>query len=442
MFENRAEAVLFVLSATMISFVVGFAVRDQRWFPTGPLLRAANEAHRLTSPPAWAVPRVYERSGVSSSAGSGARTRGLTLVASHWSDDNWLPGLRLLSPDGEVLHEWHVDPSSLAASDGDGEAASIGPEWARHLALRDRNIHSARLLSDGDVVLTVEYVAALRLDACSRIEWALREENHHTVVRADDGTFWIPAGSRSPPAGTRRPWSVPGLQEPLYHDRMLQVTPEGEITSDIHVLEVLFANGLEHLVPRANFFGSGDLTHLNDIEPLPRRLSAAFPEFEAGDLLVSLRDLNLVMVVDPNTLNVRWHRTGPFIMQHDPDFLPDGSISVFDNRFDFTPRGSFLGGSRVLSLSPGTDSTAVLFSPGDSMAFYTEFMGNSQQLADGHLLLTEAQAGRVMETNRRGEIVWEWVVEPYDESHVPEVAFAARYDFAVEQVAAWPCSPS
>lgn len=235
------------------------------------------------------MPRVYQERGGTTHREAGSTTRGFTLVASHWSDDDWMPRLRLLDPDGGVLHAWHVDPDALAASGAGEGAPPIGPERAHHLALRDRDIHGAHLMPDGDLVLTLEYVGTLRIDACSRVEWALHEENHHTVVRADDGTF--------------------------------------------------------------------------------------------------------------------------------------------------------LGGSRVLAVSPGSDSTTVLFAPDDSLTFYTEFLGNSQLLENGHLLVTEAQGGRVLETSASGEVVWEWVVDPYDESQVPEVAFAARYEYEAQPVEAWECSP-
>lgn len=55
-------------------------------------------------------------------------------------------------------------------------------------------------------------------------------------------------------------------------------------------------------------------------------------------------------------------------------------------------------------------------------------------------LTTESLPGRVVEVTADGRTVWEWVVETHDESRVPEVIDAVRYDQSREDVRSWPCS--
>jgi hypothetical protein len=178
---------------------------------------------------------------------------------------------------------------------------------------------------------------------------------------------------------------------------------------------------------------------MNDVEPLPSSMADTYPLFDAGDLLVSLRDLHLVFVFDPETRDVKWHAFGPFIRQHDPDFLGDGQIGVFDNNPDGTHRGTVLGGSRILVLAPPSDSVRVRFPTPRSDTFYTEAAGKWQQLANGNLLLTEAQAGRVVEVDSAGALVWEWIRTP-TRRRVPEILDGTRYDLTPADVAAWGCS--
>jgi len=159
-----------------------------------------------------------------------------------------------------------------------------------------------------------------------------------------------------------------------------------------------------------------------------------------GDLLVSLRTPSLVFVVDPTSLEVKWTASTPFLHQHDPDFLGDGWIGVFDNNQDPTPRGTMLGGSRIVALSPSIDSMKTLFPTARSEPFYTATAGHWQTLANGNYLLTEVRAGRVVEVAPSGRTVWEWIHPPYDDARVPFVMNGTRYDLTRADVADWPCT--
>ncbi|PSQ69065.1 MAG: hypothetical protein BRD31_06445, partial [Bacteroidetes bacterium QH_2_64_26] len=79
--------------------------------------------------------------------------------------------------------------------------------------------------------------------------------------------------------------------------------------------------------------------------PLPSAMADEHPLFKSGDLVVSVKRLHLVFVFDPDSMTVKWHASDPFVAQHDPDFIGDGWIAVFDNQDDGTGRGSLLGGS-------------------------------------------------------------------------------------------------
>ncbi len=144
------------------------------------------------------------------------------------------------------------------------------------------------------------------------------------------------------------------------------------------------------------------------------------------------------MVVDPNTLDVKWHKHSDFIHQHDPDFTGNGWIGVFDNNSDFK-NGEMLGGSRIVSFQPHTDSTRIRFPTPHSDPFYTTIRGKWQSLDNGNMLLTEAQSGRVVEVDPEGRTVWEWAYRPI-EGQIASVSKATRHDLAREKVASWSCS--
>ena len=156
--------------------------------------------------------------------------------------------------------------------------------------------------------------------------------------------------------------------------------------------------------------------------------------------MVSLRQIDLVFVVDPATGKVKWADSQSWIMQHDPDFIGDGWIGVFDNNRDLTERGTMMGGSRIIAVRPHTGEQKMLYPVEGAAPFYTEFGGKWQTLANGNMLITEARAARVFEATPAGETVWEWVNPRYDDRLVPEVMEGTRYPYTADQVAAWPCS--
>jgi hypothetical protein len=432
---DRLEKVVFGLSVLVLVFLSGYASRTFGWFPDSFLQQAWLEARLaaihsggIASPvPISMVPRVHDGQGAEV-LDRAAMQPGLTLLASMWkTDGGWEPGLRLIDADGEVLHAWRVDVGTfLGASDSVRRSVKDA---------RSRSVHGTYLFRNGDVLANIDYVGTVRLDACSRPRWRLVAGSNHSIARADDGTFWIPGST------DLRPSNHPLPIGPIYRDLMLRVSGKGEVLDRIDVLDLLYANDLQDHLLKAQHTDQGDATHLNDIEPLPDSIAGGYSLFSPGDLLVSLRNLNLIMVVDPATRRVKWHTSDPFLAQHDPDFIGRGWIGVLDNRWDGTMRGTRLSGSRIVAVQPRTGALRTLYPEPGSDPFYTDEMGKWQQLANDDLLLTESRAGRVLEVTAGGRKVWQWLAPPYDAEHVPEVSEGTRYDLTPEAVAAWPCSP-
>jgi len=427
----------FVLSLVVLALLYGWASSSRGWFPDSWLDRAWQQGEREVSqrraPPDFTSGRAYRGSGVNV-AEPDALQPGLTLITSTWRDFGWRPGLKLVDRDGNVLHEWSLSPTQLFAD-------SLYRRQDNELSEQD--IHGTYLFPNGDVLVNVEYAGTVRMDACSRPKWRLQVGNHHSIARADDGTFWTPGVSGLRPARSEAyPEGFPGLRRaPLYHDYAVHIAPDGEILQAINVLDVLYDNGLERHFPKFDAWDREDPTHLNDVEPLSASMADEHPMFEAGDLLLSMPPIDLVLVLDPESREVKWHVSHPIMAQHDPDWMEDGWIGVFDNNVDNTRRGTMLGGSRIVAFQPHTDSTRVLFPTERSDPFYTGIRGKWQQLENGNLLLTEAAVGRVVEVAPDGRTLWEWVAEPYNRALVPNVTKATRVEVTREEVASWPCSP-
>jgi hypothetical protein len=430
------EKVAFALSVLVLVFLYGYSARQNGLFPDQIIRQVQQEASDVWYRPSLTT-RVHERHGVRIEDTSAVQP-GLTFINSLWEgEDGWYAGFQLINSEGETLHHWRVDRGALFP---DSVERRGDPEH--------KILHGSHLFPNGDVVFNTEYVGTVRMDACGNIRWRLPEGNHHSITRAEDGTFWISGLADEPRTTSQQyPNGYPGLDEPVWIDEIHHVSADGTLLDRINVLDLLYANDLERYIVKAWQPQAGDsqprkkdLTHLNDVEPLPPSMADEYPLFEAGDLVVSLRKPSLVFVVNPDTGTVKWHISDPLIMQHDPDFIGNGWIGIFDNNRNFTKRGRMLGGSRIVAVQPHTDSVEIRFPTPASDLLYTDTQGMWQQLPNGNMLLAEAKAGRILEVAPDGRTVWEWIIEPYSESKVSRISEMARHDLSRADVAAWPCS--
>jgi hypothetical protein len=415
----------WVTSLSALAFACGLAVGVYKLFPYGWLQDLGFTARELIRYPKHTLGIAPQKFLAEEPPPGGGVTRhvdgravsGLTLITGFF--DGSL-GIRLIDTNGDVLNHWPISYNA------------IWPE-SPHLPDQPRDwnteLHGALLMPDGDVIFTFQYAGLVRMDHCGGIRWKLPRQTHHVFTRDPEGNLWVPdrKGRELP---VSRYAKVPA---PFEEDYVIKVSPDGRVLQEFSILDLiyrarleglLFANGAhdsELTVPL-----SGDFVHLNDVDVLTPEFAPAFPHFEAGDLLLSLRNVNLLMVVHPGTQKVKWTRTGPFLRQHDPDFQPDGKISVFDNRRDGSGRHGF-GGSRILSVDPRSvagDVTIYGALPGQH--FYTDTMGDHQPLENGNQLISESEKGHVFEIAPDGTVVWSWV-NRWKDGSIGKISQATRY---------------
>jgi Arylsulfotransferase (ASST) len=422
---NRAAALLALVSLVFLGFVAGLGAAYLKTYPYHLAVDAWETIKVAIGEPDRLVPKVHDFSGVRHHEGMSVQP-GLTLVTSYFPENDWNAGARLIDADGAILHNWNIDVERV---------------FGRNLRLP--YIHGSYLFPNGDLLVSYEFVGLARVTACGEPIWVIgRPVTHHSVSPDSNGGFWVSANRTITGPEGRSERMMLGLSFPIFEDIFLHVDANGETLQSINSIEVFEKNGLAEQFVRMNKRSNGDIFHLNDIEELSPAMAAAYPMFAAGDILVSLRDLHMVMVLDPATLKVKWYTTTDTIFQHDADFIGDGWIGIFDNRFDASDRGEMLGGSRILAVRPDTDERKVLFPTEASPPFYTKWSGKWQILDNGNLLLTEARAGRALEVTSGGAPVWEWVIDSYDAETIPEIMEASRYALTAEEVATWPCSPA
>ncbi len=359
-------------------------------------------------------------------------------------DDN--PGLRLIRRDGTVVASWSAAFSKLMPERLSNPGAPK-TDW-------NIDLHGAHIDPDGSVVFNFEYQGAVKLDRCGKRLWSLEEHNHHTLSPAAGGGYWI-GGRRiihQHDAPAFHPLTNPErAQGWIEDDEILRVGADGEVLARKSVFEIMMENGLEPLLTAngtmlgPDALDDNEILHLNKIDELTPAMAAAFPEFAAGDLALSLRDYNLVMVVRPADWTVRWHSTGPWLRQHSVRFLPDGRIAVFNNNSyhfllleDDRTDLSVEVKSNVLAVNPGTGRPEVLYGDRPGEVLNSVVRGLIQPLPDGGLLVTETEGGRAFQIDRARNIVWEYI-NRYDADNVIEITNAEAYPASYFTVADWSC---
>ena len=353
--------------------------------------------------------------------------------------------LRLIRRDGSIVARWPVrfsthfpDPSHLKAP----------PQTDRNI-----DLHGALMNPDGSVVFNYEYGGTVKLSRCNETVWTLAHPTHHSVEGAEKGGYWIP-GKRFLSGGDLKefsPFSRMHTDSIYEDDLILRVTDDGVIAGQISVARMLYDNGLEALFSSREFsnFPGGiwdrELVHLNKIAELPSALAQAFHRFEAGDLVISLRGHNLVLVFDPDQRRVKWYQTGPWLRQHDPEFNSDGTITVFNNNAylfelleDFRSNPATPRWSNIIKIDPTNGRTQVVYGGRKGQEFLTVVRGKHDPTPEGGFIITEHEAGRVFEVDAQGEVVWEFI-NRYDAEQVLEVNDARLYASAYFTVNDWGC---
>lgn len=408
--SDRLAAAAFVLSLVVLSAVYGVVASVRGWFPAPQIALAHDTIVDLSlfwendlglAPTRHLVPAADDDPDRGYTRAPGAEpTPGFVLVTTLGDDQTKSSHLvQMFDHEGREVHRWPVHYERF-----DDERSP-----------RNVVMHGMEVFEDGSLAVTFDVGNAIaRIDACGEPMWVENGNYHHSIARDGEGALvtWRDEAIVRLDEETGEELSVLDIR------RDIIPAAKGEQRGHLELRTVT----LEEVGDRMVYVE--DPFHPNDAEPLTAQMADAFPMFAPGDILFSLREINLVAVVDPGTGRLKWWHHGPWIRQHDPDFQPDGTITVYDN-------GTDTGRSLVRRVDPSDGTLSVVFEGNDETPFYSWRRGKHQLLPNGNLLLTEAERGRALEVDAEGELVWERHL-PWDDErnivvtearHVPESFF-------------------
>lgn len=328
----------------------------------------------------------------------------------------------LIDHSGAVVHRWDAPfrrtfPKSKHV-----------PAW-----VTDQYIIMRRAIAypNGDLLALYETIAntpsgcgLAKFDVAGQLIWAFNEHTHHDFSIGNDGRIYVLVHELSRMDEAEDKLHIqPGL--PLIEDFVVILDSNGQECSRFSLLDAMLESPYcRPMLTHVDLYG--DVTHNNTVHFIDQEFASHYPEISPGDLMVCLRNLNLVAVVNPESAAIVWATNGPWEHPHDPDPLPNGNIMIFDN---FTAHGA-KHGSAVLEFDPRSRDVRWTYSGDDQHPFRSDTRGCQQKLAEGNVLITEGDGGRILEVDRLGQVVWEYV-HPLrggeDNQLLPLVCGALRY---------------
>jgi len=354
--------------------------------------------------------------------------------------------IRLINRGGDTVARWPLSYTKLFPT------VDFVPRPATDDLAADT--HGALINSDGSIVFNFDYGGSAKVNRCGVVDWTLQHPTHHSVEISETGGYWIPGRTYYDAIDQEKfpPFTKYYAAKKEYaEDLILKVSESGEILLSKSVPEIFYENNL--LGPLTaigddfDSFPSHDyeLLHLNKIGELSAAIADDFPQFPAGSLVLSLREHNLITVVDPTDWRILWYQVGPWIRQHDPEFNPGGTLTIFNNNAYRYGLGSFgwhnIDGpkvSNVISIDPVTRETSVLFGAPAQGEMLTHIRGKHELTPSGGYIMTEFEGGRAIEIDADGNTVWEYV-NGFDDTHVGELTEVRVYPADYFNVENWNC---
>ena len=387
----------------VMTFIVGALIADSQVWPYEPILRRGFQALRMTVSDVVRIgvheiggiwqPARTEMTGVTVSE-PGALDAYTFYTSGHGTD------AYLIDNEGKVLHTWSA-PFEEVFPDPEHVSNPVG----------DRTVYlrRAHMFPNGDVIGIYEGfgdtpwgLGMVKIDRDSKVLWRYADRAHHDLEVADDGTITTLTHRIRDLA--EEPLPVDAQYDSwVVEDYVVQLTPDGKEIRRMSLLEAMANSEFKSILGHTKFDNEKwDVTHANDASVLTPEFAAHHDVFQPGMVMVSMRTLDLLMVVDLDANSVVWASRGVWVHQHDPDPLPNGWILVFDN---FGNSGSH-GLSRVIEAHPMTGAVRWTYqgTPGNWFESMTRSM--QEVLPNGNVFIVESDAGRMLEIDRSGKAVW------------------------------------
>jgi Arylsulfotransferase (ASST) len=324
------------------------------------------------------------------------------LLVSDWNDSISQCIVELIRiQDGRILYTWKPKIKEL---DIQFNSVHIFGDENYQTERTTRLLHPI-LMSDGSLIFGSGCI--FKIDRNSSIIWSNKTFCHHSIELDSEGNIWICSYNSSTTNAQKYKIKDDAIQEISAID--------GKILFEKSIIDILLENGFNiadiFINPQVStLFTYLDYFHLNEVQPALEDSKY----WKKGDLFLSLRNKNMILLYRPSINKILWSQTGPWQKQHDIEILDSCRIGVFGNNVIdvLVPDeiGRLIDGHNnqyVYNFLTKKCSTPYdKFFKSSNIGTYTE--GRSRILPNGDIFVEETNKGRILYGNYSEEI-WSYV---------------------------------
>jgi len=267
------------------------------------------------------------------------------------------PKVYLMTMDGKILHEWGI------------QFEEVWPNPLPFFASEEHKefIRKAYLYSNGDLLAIFAYIGLIKLDKDSNLLWSHLGQNHHDIDIAKNGYIFTLGAEDHTLLEMRQKYPQIRLDGLIRDDYISVLTPTGDEIRRISVFHAFYDSDYASYLDFTE--KKGDIFHTNTIDIIPESAAQRYPMFEAGDMLISLRNINTIAVIDSEKGTVKWALSGMWRHQHQSVLLDNGNILLLDNQGGNRHFFFKFDRSRVIEINPFTQEIVWQYGEGMKTIF-------------------------------------------------------------------------
>jgi len=252
-----------------------------------------------------------------------------SLPATFVATPEGFSSINLLEEDVFVLTTYSISDSKRKIAVKNLKNDSIYKEWEVKNPFEEtaRIVHPL-YLNDGSIIYYFTYKwKMIKLDSNGNEVWKRNDiVFHHGMELNAEGDIWACTKQPGPyKNGLMKTWNQP---RHFLDYTITKIDVEtGKTLFEKSICDILIENDLQNYLLKSHKLV--DPIHLNDVQPALKTTEF----YQKGDVFVSLRTISAILHYRPSTNELIDLIEGPFVSQHDIDFLNDSTLSILNNNF-------------------------------------------------------------------------------------------------------------